>query len=108
MHRDTQIYSGQNRYGVMIVDYVEWRWWVGEVTENALHFIGHPCCGRGIGRVRPIGWLAYRLLQWGETVRSNKRIEVADTAITEDQYRDLGVWDDLDEFIKQDRERDDD
>ncbi|GAA1568614.1 MULTISPECIES: hypothetical protein [Kribbella] len=39
-----------------------WRWVVGAGTESTLSALGHPCCGRGLGRVPFVGTAAYRLL----------------------------------------------
>jgi hypothetical protein len=39
-----------------------WRWLVATATESSLSAIGHPCCGRGVGRVPFLGGAAYRIL----------------------------------------------
>lgn len=39
-----------------------WRWLVGAGTETTLGALGHPCCGRGLGRVPFVNTAAYRLL----------------------------------------------
>lgn len=50
------------------------RWMVGHGIEDALAWLGHPCCGRGIGRIRPIFNAAHRLLTWGLTVAEGRML----------------------------------
>lgn len=99
MHRELMVTSSKNGYGITREDFVYWRWYVGESVEVFLSVVGHPCCWRGIGKIPPLGWLSYKLLNWAEGVRHKNRVTVGSIPITEQEYKDLGMWDDLDEFM---------
>lgn len=72
------------------------RWlpgWLAETVLGALlGALGHPCCGRGLGRIEVINAAAYRLLSnvanWGIS-RDRRRVHVP---LTVDQAITLAPW----------------
>ncbi|MDN5860209.1 MAG: hypothetical protein L0H84_16485 [Pseudonocardia sp.] len=67
-------------------------WFAETVLGVVLGTLGHPCCGRGVGRIEVINAAAYRLLNgvtnWGIT-RDRRRVDVP---ITVDQAITLAPW----------------
>ncbi|GAA1661355.1 hypothetical protein GCM10009744_63870 [Kribbella alba] len=88
-----------------------WRWLIASVTESTLSAVGHPCCGRGLGRMPFLGGAAYRTLAAAIRLGSGTRtfsthISAAEAAVVSPAFdqgadfpvtgedEDGSVWDD--------------
>jgi len=54
MHREYTVRHSHRGFTLAARDYPLSRWLVSEVVERPLGLLGHPCCGRGIGRLGPV------------------------------------------------------
>lgn len=53
---------GQDGFALRVADQHVVQQMCEAVVETTLTLLGHPCCGRGLGRWEPISDLAFRLL----------------------------------------------
>jgi hypothetical protein len=74
-------------FALRVSDHVRWRLWTSCVVESALSLVGHPCCGRGVVRIRGVDVVAHRLLN--TALRFDRDIEIIGLPLTLDQARAL-------------------
>lgn len=59
----------------------------GRLLEDILAGLGHPCCGRGLGRIDHIQWASWKTLSWA--VRMAMGATVTSLPLTSSQARAL-------------------
>jgi hypothetical protein len=66
-------------------DYPLVRWLVGEGVEWLLGSLGHPCCGRGLGRIGPVFEVSHRALEAAVNWQRRSGERVAAVRLTTEQ-----------------------
>lgn len=88
-HRSWSLSAGDGQFSVWVTDYVRWRYGVATAVEATLTALGHPCCYMGVGRIRPIGSIAYAILDWAMSFDHPTSHRVAVIELTIEQARQL-------------------
>ena len=88
-HREHLVARTRDRYVLTVTDRPVLRYLAEVVIEHGMAALGHPCCGRGAGRLpfvhAPANALLYGVLTWAS--RRDRCIE--DIPLTEGQARAL-------------------
>ena len=83
--RDWEITYGADDYRLRVYTYTRWSRFVCSFTEVIMTILGHPCCGRGIGRIETIEVLAYKLLSKAHAYEYKDEVVVLDLTVSEDE-----------------------
>ena len=89
MYRTANVAHSRDGFELHVIDTPWWASAVRATGEEALEILGHPCCGRGIGRIGPICALAFRILQLVHRPEFRHGRKLLEVAITADQARHL-------------------
>jgi hypothetical protein len=76
--------------------------------DRLMDVLGHPCRGRGIGRLDPAGDLAWKLLRSTANIDWDHTSRLADIPVDENVARALwlGDWDEWQEILSDDPDDD--
>jgi len=83
--RDWCITHGTDDYRLRVFTYKRRSRFVRAFTERTMAILGHPCCGRGLGKNDTIGAFANKLLTKAYTYEHNHETVVLDLTVTEDE-----------------------
>ena len=87
--RRAEVWHGQEGYKLVVSDTAWWALAVSVAYDRLMDVLGHPCCGRGIGRVGPVCDAAWRLLQSTASVAWDHTVRLAELPV--DEGRGAGV-----------------
>lgn len=83
--RDWYITHGANDYRLRVFTYKRRSRFIRALTERTMAIIGHPCCGRGLGKIDAIGAFANKLLTKAYAYEHKHETVVLDLTVTEDE-----------------------
>jgi hypothetical protein len=83
--RDWEITYGADDYRLRVYTYKRWPRFVAAFTDRTMAILGHPCCGRGIGKVEAIGASSNRLLSKAHSYEYTHEVLVLDLTVSEDE-----------------------
>jgi hypothetical protein len=106
--RRARVWHGRDGYKLAISDSAWWALAISVTYDRLMDVLGHPCCGRGIGRLDPAGALAWKLLQSTANIDWDHTSRLAELPVDEDVARALwlGDWDEWQEILSDDSDDD--
>ncbi len=99
MHRTANVAHSRDGWSLHVTDTPWWAAAVRATGEEALEVLGHPCCGRGLGRVGPVCDLAFRFVQIVNRFEADRQRIVLGIEVSADQALQLApefvdAWED--------------
>jgi hypothetical protein len=82
LHREYSVGCSYRGFSLTAYDYPLGRWALATLVEWLFGLLGHPCCGRGLGRIWPIGTVSYRLLSAALNLLTGAGASVLEIALT--------------------------
>ncbi len=84
--RDWEItYGANDDYRLRVYTYKRWSRFVRSFTERTMGVLGHPCCGRGLGKSEAIEVFCYKLLNKAYAYEHKNEVVVLDLTVSEDE-----------------------
>ena len=90
MHRVYWVTHGRDGATLRVVDRRLVRHLVEGAVEGVMAAVGHPCCGRGLGRLDVISWAAHSLLCGALNWAARGERVVARIRLSDEEARALG------------------
>lgn len=83
--RDWEITYGADDYRLRVYTYKKWPRFVRSLTERIMGILGHPCCGKGLGKSETIEVFCYKLLNRAYEYEYKNEVVVLDLTVSEDE-----------------------
>ncbi len=89
MRRTATVAHSRDGFTLHVTDTPWWAATVRATAEEALEVLGHPCCGRGLGRSDPVRDVAFTFMQVVDRFEADRQRIVLDIEVTADQAHQL-------------------
>ena len=83
--RDWEITYGVDDYRLRVYTYTRRSRFVCFVTERIMGILGHPCCGKGLGKSQTIEVFCYKLMNRAYAYEYKHEVTVLDLTVSEDE-----------------------